>query len=57
LALTPIVDEETATRELFRTVAAQAYVSQERRLRAAQNGHANISPALPAIPKHDSAII
>jgi hypothetical protein len=38
LALTPIADEETTTRELFHTVAAQAYVSQERRLRAAQHG-------------------
>jgi hypothetical protein len=38
LALTPIDDEESATRELFRNEAAQAYVSQERRLRAAQHG-------------------
>ena len=38
LALTPIGDEEIATRELFRNEAARAYVSQERRLRAAQHG-------------------
>jgi hypothetical protein len=36
LALNPIDDDEIATRELFRNDAAQAYVSQERRLRAAQ---------------------
>jgi radical SAM superfamily enzyme YgiQ (UPF0313 family) len=38
LALTPIDDDEIATRELFRNQAAQAYVSQERRIRAAQQG-------------------
>jgi hypothetical protein len=40
LALTPIDDEEIATRELFRNEAAQAYVRQEWRLRAAQYGPA-----------------
>jgi hypothetical protein len=44
LALTPIADEETTTRELFRNVAAQAYVSQERRLKAAQGGGASLVP-------------
>ena len=35
LALTPVTDDETETRELFNTVAAQAYVGQQRQLEKA----------------------
>ena len=32
LALTPVMDDETETRELFRSQAAQSYVGQEQHL-------------------------
>jgi hypothetical protein len=32
LALTPVMDDETETRELFRSAAAQTYVGQEQHL-------------------------
>jgi hypothetical protein len=31
-AISPVVEDEFATRDLFRSEAAQAYVSEERRL-------------------------
>jgi hypothetical protein len=40
LALTPVTADETETRELFQTEAAQAYVSQERRLERIRRGQA-----------------
>ncbi|HEY3640421.1 MAG TPA: B12-binding domain-containing radical SAM protein [Xanthobacteraceae bacterium] len=43
LALTPVTDDETETRELFRSQAAQTYVGQEQHLdkfRRAAGGHA-----------------
>ena len=39
LALTPVTDDETETRELFNTVAAQAYVGQQRHLDDARHTH------------------
>jgi radical SAM superfamily enzyme YgiQ (UPF0313 family) len=39
LALTPVTDDETETRELFNTVAAQAYVGQQRHLEDARHIH------------------
>ena len=38
LALTPVAEDETETHELFQTQAAQAYVSQERRLQDVRRG-------------------
>jgi hypothetical protein len=40
LALTPVADDEIETRELFQNDAAQAYVSQERRLEKVRHGEA-----------------
>ncbi len=40
LALTPVTDDEVETRDLFKTDAAQAYVSQERRLEKIRHGEA-----------------
>jgi hypothetical protein len=40
LALTPVADDEMETRELFQNDAAQAYVSQERRLEKVRHGEA-----------------
>ena len=44
LALTPVADDEAVTHELFQTKAAQAYISQERRLQDMR--------ASPAGPSH-----
>ena len=41
LALTPVTDDETETRELFNTVAAQAYVGQQRHLEDVRHAHAS----------------
>jgi radical SAM superfamily enzyme YgiQ (UPF0313 family) len=38
LAMTPVVDDEFHTHELFRTDAARIYLGQERRLKIARNG-------------------
>jgi radical SAM superfamily enzyme YgiQ (UPF0313 family) len=40
LALSPVVDDETETRELFQSDAAQAYVRQEKRLDKLRHGEA-----------------
>jgi hypothetical protein len=40
LALSPVVDDETESRELFQSDAAQAYVKQERRLDRIRHGEA-----------------
>jgi hypothetical protein len=40
VALSPIADDEIETHELFKTDAARAYVSQERRLEKIREGHA-----------------
>ena len=40
LAITPVTDDETGSRELFRNAAAQAYVDQERRLKEIREGAA-----------------
>ena len=40
LALTPVNDEETATRELFQSDAAQAFVRKEQRLERIKQGQA-----------------
>jgi hypothetical protein len=48
LALTPIMDDEIETHELFKTEAAQAFVSQERRLD--QIRHRSAPPLTPAAP-------
>ena len=37
-AMTSVADDETETRELFRTVAAQTYLTQERRLEKIRQG-------------------
>jgi hypothetical protein len=37
-AMTSVTDDETETRELFRTVAAQTYLTQERRLEKIRQG-------------------
>jgi radical SAM superfamily enzyme YgiQ (UPF0313 family) len=39
-AITPVTDDEIETHEMFKTDAAQAYVSQERRLHQVRNGKA-----------------
>ena len=44
LALTPVAEDETETHELFQTEAAQAYVSQERRLRDVRQGPTGLVP-------------
>ena len=38
LAMTAVADDETETRELFRTAAAQTYLTQERRLEKMRQG-------------------
>jgi hypothetical protein len=38
LAMTPVADDETETRELFRTAAAQTYLTRERRLEKIRQG-------------------
>ena len=49
LALTPVIDDETETRELFNNVGAQAFVSQERRLENFRHGRsASPSPLAPS---------
>ncbi|MFY9992589.1 MAG: radical SAM protein, partial [Rhodoplanes sp.] len=40
LAITPVTDDETGSRELFQNAAAQAYVDQERRLKEIREGAA-----------------
>ena len=40
LAITPVTDDEVETHEMFRNEAAQAYVSQERRLEKIRRGAA-----------------
>ena len=40
LALSPVVDDETESRELFQSDAAQAYVRQEQRLDKVSHGAA-----------------
>ena len=47
LAMTPVADNEADTHELFHTDAAQAYIAQAKRVKAAQDGR-----ALEAIPAH-----
>ncbi len=41
LAMTPVVDDELTTHELFSTGAAQAYVAKAKHIKEAQAGHAN----------------
>jgi radical SAM superfamily enzyme YgiQ (UPF0313 family) len=51
LALTPVSDDETETRELFRSQAAQTYVGQEQHLdkfRRGQGEHAAVRHGRPA---------
>ena len=40
LAISPVEDDETETREMFQSNAAQAYVSEERRLKRVREGEA-----------------
>jgi hypothetical protein len=40
LALSPVEDDETESRELFQSTAAQAYVRQEQRLDKIRHGTA-----------------
>jgi hypothetical protein len=40
LALSPVADDETETRELFQSDVAQAYVRQEKRLDKLRHGEA-----------------
>jgi len=46
LAMTPVVDEELATHELFNTGAAQAYVARVKHIKDAQEGHLE-APTVP----------
>jgi hypothetical protein len=39
LAMTPVTDDETQTRELFNTEAAQAFVGQQRHLEEVRRSH------------------
>ena len=49
LALTPVTDDEIATREMFRNETAQAYISQQRRLDNLRHGRGpSASPLVPA---------
>jgi len=49
LALTPVTDDEIATRELFRNETAQAFVSQQRRLESFRHRRdPSESPLIPA---------
>ena len=54
LALTPIGDDEIETHELFKTEAAQAYVSQERRLDQIRHGAAPSPSLQPPAPAADA---
>jgi hypothetical protein len=38
--MTPVGDDDTETRELFQTAAAQTYVTRERRLEKIRQGQA-----------------
>ncbi|MEZ5786704.1 MAG: radical SAM protein [Xanthobacteraceae bacterium] len=40
LAISPVEDDETETREMFQSNAAQAYISEERRLKRVRQGEA-----------------
>ncbi len=55
LALTPVADDESETHELFQTAAAQAYVSQERRLQDIRLGPTGLVPDQAAEPKAQTA--
>jgi hypothetical protein len=48
LALTPVMDDETETRELFRSQAAQTYVGQEQHLDKFRRNPASAAPAQAA---------
>jgi hypothetical protein len=48
LALTPVMDDETETRELFRSQAAQTYVGQEQHLDKFRRNPASSAQAAPA---------
>jgi hypothetical protein len=48
LAMTPVTEDETETRELFNSDAAQGFVSQERHLQDLRRGQAS-SPATDAV--------
>jgi hypothetical protein len=39
LAITPVMDDELDTHEMFQTQAGQAYVKQEQRLQKIRDGH------------------
>jgi hypothetical protein len=47
LALSPVLDDEIQTHEMFNTEAAHAYVEQERRLEKIRHGESGASPADP----------
>jgi hypothetical protein len=49
LALTPVMDDEIETRELFNNASAKAFVSQERRLENIRHGRP--SPSAPLVPE------
>ena len=51
IAMTPVAADEAATHELFNTGAAQAYIAQAKRVKQAQEGHAQPDSVGRARPK------